>query len=187
MNHPHRPQRRKFIKILPGDNFDPKKSSLIVLHANPRAETPEKTDAAQPKPLPPENSPPDDQQDHSILDKPGVCEALGNDRCSQTSETSGIARRSPTFRIIHDPGPYPISGERCMTKYEVQYGLRYNTFTRGTIIEDIVTGSHHKVVTRKIFKPASRSCMLALIESYLFPPHPMFNTRAYTKDGKYID
>jgi len=77
------------------------------------------------------------------------------------------------FRVLHDPSPYPISGERCMSKFEVQYGLRYNTFTKGTIIEDIVAGSLHEVVTRNIFKATHRGGMLAFIESELVPPHPM--------------
>jgi hypothetical protein len=86
---------------------------------------------------------------------------------------------------VHDPSPAPISGERCITKYEVQYGLCFNTFTKGTIIEDIIIGSRHKVNTKNIFKPASRGGMLAFIESFLDPPHPMINPCSYSDDGVY--
>jgi hypothetical protein len=106
---------------------------------------------------------------------------------STDHQTSDVVRRTPTFFVIHDPSPHPLSSDRGMTKYEVQFGLRYNTFTKGTIIKDIVTGSRHEVITRNIFKPTLRGGMLALIESDLVPRHPIINPRSYTKDGKYIE
>ena len=193
MNYSYHHQRLKFIKILPGDPSDPNASSLVVLHTNPRSKVPGKSKQSHPQSLhsnnpakslhipannPASNHPEaDSQDDQHIPNSGGVIE--------DNSKTSGIARRSPSFRVVHDPSPAPISGERCMTKYEVQYGLRFNTFTKGTIIEDIIIGSRHKVITRNIFKPTQRGGMLALIESDLVPPHPMINPRSYSEDGTY--
>jgi hypothetical protein len=110
-----------------------------------------------------------------------------NGVASADPQTSDVVRRTPTFYVVHDPSPHPLSSDRGMTKYEVQFGLRYNTFTKGTIIKDIVTGSRHEVITKNVFKPTLKGGMLAFIESYLDPPHPIINPRSYTKDGKYID
>jgi hypothetical protein len=79
------------------------------------------------------------------------------------------------FKVVHDPGNYPLAGERRMTKFEVQFGLRYNTFNNGTIIEDEVTGTRHQVVIKHIFKETNTGGMLALLESDLVPSHPMIN------------
>jgi hypothetical protein len=117
------------------------------------------------------------KNDQTILNEPEVSEA--------NSKTTDVIRRTPTFFVIHDPSPHPLSSDRGMTKYEVQFGLCYNTFTKGTIIKDIVTSSRHEVITQNIFKPASRGGMLAFIESYLEPPHPIINPRSYTEDGKF--
>ena len=72
----------------------------------------------------------------------------------------------PRFRVVHDPGAHPLAGERRMTKFEVQFGLRYNTFNNGTVIADEVTGSQHQVVIKHIFKAGSTGGMLALLEAY---------------------
>jgi hypothetical protein len=88
--------------------------------------------------------------------------------------------------LVHDPGAYPLAGERRMTKFEVQFGLRYNTFTNGTIIEDEVTGSQHQVVVKHIFKPTHTGGMLAMLESEFVPPHAMINPRSYDEDGHYV-
>ena len=93
----------------------------------------------------------------------------------------------PRFRIIHDPSPHPISGERLMSKYEVQFGVRYTTFTDGTIIEDIVAGTQHKVVINNVFKPFPNGGLAALREANLVPPHPMIEPKSYTEDGDYIE
>lgn len=69
------------------------------------------------------------------------------------------------FRLLHDPGLYPLAGERFMTRFEVQFGLRYNTFNDGTVILDMVAGSRHEVVVKKVFKPTNEGGMLALLES----------------------
>jgi len=106
---------------------------------------------------------------------------------SSDSEDTPSKYHQPSFRVLHDPSPHPISSERPMSKFEVQFGLRYNTFTNGTIIEDIVAGSRHEVIIKNIFKPTNKGGMLAFMESDLIPPHPMINPRSYTKDGKYID
>ena len=95
--------------------------------------------------------------------------------------------RKPRFRVVHDPGAYPLAGGRRMTKFEVQFGLRYNTFTNGTIIEDEATGSQHRVVVKHVFKPTLSGGMLAMIESDFVPPHPMINPRSYDEEGRYIN
>ena len=90
----------------------------------------------------------------------------------------------PRFRVVHDPGAHPLVGERRMTKFEVQFGLRYNTFNNGTIIEDEVTGGRHEVVIKHIFKATNTGGMLALLESDFVPPHPMINPNSEDEDGR---
>ena len=72
-----------------------------------------------------------------------------------------------------------------MTKFEVQFRLRYNTFTDGTVILDEVTRGRDEVVVKKVFKATDKGGMLALLESRLEPPHPMINPRSYDEQGKY--
>jgi len=105
----------------------------------------------------------------------------GADRSTSIS-IGGKAR----FRMLHDPGLYPLAGERYMTRFEVQFGLRYNTFNDGTVIADVVAGSRHEVVVKKVFKPTNEGGMLALLESQLLPPHPLINPKSYDEQGRYI-
>ena len=88
------------------------------------------------------------------------------------------------FKVVHDPGSDPLAGERRMTKFEVQFGLRYNTFNNGTIIEDEVTGTQHEVVIKHIFKAGSTGGMLALLESDFVPPHPMINPHSEDEEER---
>ena len=204
-------QNPKIIKILPRDPAKPKDSPNFVMCSRHNRDIPKDPqefqqelsksekphrDFKKPFKVPhvPEYSPKssfpssDPEDDQSSLKTRGFNEALGNSQCTLTSNAlDAVQRTQPSFRVLHDPSPHPISSERPMSKFEVQFGLRYNTFTNGTIIEDIVTGSRHEVVIKNVFKPTNKGGMLAFIESDFIPPHPIINPRSYTKDGKYID
>ena len=91
-------------------------------------------------------------------------------------------RRSP--KILTAGGKH-VSLVRELTKFKVQYGLRYNTFTNGTIIEDIMLGSRHEVVTKNVFKPTSRGGVSALVKSEFVSTHPMINLCAFSDDRMY--
>ena len=109
-----------------------------------------------------------------------------NDKPGRAADRSISIGARARFRVLHDPSLYPLAGERRMTKFEVQFGLRYNTFTDGTVILDVVTGGRHDVVVKKVFKPTDKGGMLALLESRLEPPHLMINPKVYDEKGRYI-
>jgi hypothetical protein len=90
------------------------------------------------------------------------------------------------FQLLHDTGHHPAARERYMTRGEVQFGLRYNTFNNGCVIIDLVAGSRHEVVIKNVFKPTNTGGMLALLESQLQPPHPLINPKSYDEQGRYI-
>jgi len=90
------------------------------------------------------------------------------------------------FRLLQDPGKRQAAGERYMTRGEVQFGLRHNTFNPGVVIIDVIADSRHEVVVKNVFKPTNNGGMLALLESHLQPPHPLINPKSYDEQGRYI-
>ena len=109
-----------------------------------------------------------------------------NPEAGEAGGGSALTRGRRKFRVLHDPGLYPLAGERYMTQFEVQFGLRYNTFPDGTVIMDVVAGSRHEVVVKKLFKPTNKGGMLALLESQLQPTHAMINPKSYDEQGRYL-
>ena len=95
--------------------------------------------------------------------------------------------KKPRFRVVDDPGPHPMASERLLSHYEVQSGLRFNSFTDGTLIEDTIAGSMHIVYIEHVLVEApDGKGTISYPRSIFYPRHPLVNPRFYTEDGKFI-
>ena len=181
MNKRNPKSRFKYFKILPPDFSNPQSSCTLVMFSpgehkiiktpdegRQASRGPEKTLRELKKPFKvpqvPEN--PDKSKEPSSFDLKPVFNYSRN-----------------RFRVLHDPSPYPISSGRALSKFEVQYGLQYNTFTNGTIIQDGITLMRHEVVIQKVFKLSASGGVGLRPTSKLIPPHPMIDPRADPVDG----
>jgi hypothetical protein len=124
-----------------------------------------------------------DENKHSGLHKPFKVPLPSNNPNNSDSPASfdqdtEFDTSSARFRIVHDPGPYPISSGLRLTKDEMLYGLLYNSFTDGTIMMDVITSKFHRVVIKNDFKLIGTSGMGFRLKSKLVPPHPLIKHRS---------
>ena len=181
MNKRNPKTRLKYIKILPPDFSNPQSSCTLVMFSPGERKILKTSDECRQASSRSEKSRRDLMKPFKAPHVPEYPD--------KSKDPSSFALKpvfnyyKSRFRVVHDPSPYPISSGRALSKFEVQYGLQYNTFTNGTIIQDVITLKRHEVVIQKVFKLSGSGGMGLRPTSKLIPPHPMIDPRADPVDG----
>ena len=181
MNNRNPKSRLKYFKILPPDSSNPQSSCTLVMFSPGENKILKTPDGCRPASRGPEKP----QWDLIIPFKaPYIPEYPDKSKESSSCDLKPVFNyQRSRFRVLHDPSPYPISSGRTLSKFEVQYGLCYNTFTNGTIIQDGITLMCHEVVIKKVFKLSASGGVGLRHTSKLIPPHPMIDPRSDSEDG----
>jgi len=181
MNERNPKSRLKYFKILPPDFSNPQSSCTLVIFSPGELKILKTPDVSCQASSWSEKSRRDLMKPFKA---PHVPEYPAKSKESSSIDLKPVFNVSGSrFRVLHDPSPYPISSGRSLSKFEVPYGLRYNTFTNGTIIQDVITLTRHEVVIQKVFKLTAGGGMLSQLKSKLVPPHPMIQLRTDSEDG----
>ena len=69
--------------------------------------------------------------------------------CAPQDDSPAVAHShhdgSRDFVLLTDPGPYPLASGLELPRLQVVYGLRYGSFSPGTVLLDQASGLRHTV------------------------------------------